>query len=313
MPWRHTSPLAPKTPFLTAGLRDRLAVTAPCALYGLRRQTGDTWLDRDLLHGPQGLAARSRRPGTSPRHLGGPSGPLAGVPRTRQAGTARPPRAQASHAESRHHPPGATLRAPPRQCTPCRDACTRARPPAARARRPPTACDAPSPRHMPTTRPPLDDPDRFEGRDVSANGGIRWHSPWGHRRQYVCRGQWRPRGHRGWGLERRLRPPHTWALARTPEAHRGCLWETHTPPVTVPQVSGLCCDLSLRPVNQGAVARLLSGILLRSGGRRQRHIAAAFGVSGCSRRCCCPASHDQRWAGLKLRETRGVPAVFPRR
>jgi hypothetical protein len=36
------------------------------------------------------------------------------------------------------------------------------------------ACDEPSPRPMPTTRPPLESPDRFEVRYVSANGGIRW-------------------------------------------------------------------------------------------------------------------------------------------
>jgi putative transposase len=28
---------------------------------------------------------------------------------------------------------------------------------------------------MPNKLPPLAYPDRFEGRDVSANGGIRWH------------------------------------------------------------------------------------------------------------------------------------------
>jgi len=31
---------------------------------------------------------------------------------------------------------------------------------------------------MPTTLPPLEYPDRFEVRYVSANGGIRWHSDW---------------------------------------------------------------------------------------------------------------------------------------
>ena len=38
----------------------------------------------------------------------------------------------------------------------------------------PAACDAPSPPRLPHRWPPLEDPDRFEGRDVSANGGIRW-------------------------------------------------------------------------------------------------------------------------------------------
>jgi putative transposase len=36
----------------------------------------------------------------------------------------------------------------------------------------------PSPRQMPNRWPPLEYPDRFEVRDVSANGGIRWHHQW---------------------------------------------------------------------------------------------------------------------------------------
>jgi putative transposase len=35
-----------------------------------------------------------------------------------------------------------------------------------------------SPREMPTKLPPLEYPDRFEVRYVSANGGIRWHHQW---------------------------------------------------------------------------------------------------------------------------------------
>lgn len=35
-----------------------------------------------------------------------------------------------------------------------------------------------SPREMPTKLPPIEYPDRFEVRYVSANGGIRWHSGW---------------------------------------------------------------------------------------------------------------------------------------
>jgi putative transposase len=31
---------------------------------------------------------------------------------------------------------------------------------------------------MPPKLPPLQDPDRFEVRDVSANGGIRWNRQW---------------------------------------------------------------------------------------------------------------------------------------
>jgi len=42
----------------------------------------------------------------------------------------------------------------------------------------PAACDEPSPRQMTNTLPPLESPDRFEVRDVSAHGGIRWHHQW---------------------------------------------------------------------------------------------------------------------------------------
>jgi putative transposase len=42
----------------------------------------------------------------------------------------------------------------------------------------PAACYAPSPRKMPHKLPPLEYPDRFEVRYVSANGGIRWNHHW---------------------------------------------------------------------------------------------------------------------------------------
>jgi len=42
----------------------------------------------------------------------------------------------------------------------------------------PAACYVPSARAMPATLPPLEYPDRFEVRYVSANGGIRWNRRW---------------------------------------------------------------------------------------------------------------------------------------
>lgn len=42
----------------------------------------------------------------------------------------------------------------------------------------PATCYAPSPRPMPDRVPPLEYPDRFEVRYVSANGGIRWNCRW---------------------------------------------------------------------------------------------------------------------------------------
>jgi hypothetical protein len=42
----------------------------------------------------------------------------------------------------------------------------------------PAACYRPSLREMPSRLPPLEYPDRFEVRYVSANGGIRWNCRW---------------------------------------------------------------------------------------------------------------------------------------
>ena len=67
MPWSHTSPMDQRTQFIAAYLRGRLSVTELCERYGVSRKTGDTWIDCYLMHGPQGLEERSRRPSTSPR------------------------------------------------------------------------------------------------------------------------------------------------------------------------------------------------------------------------------------------------------
>jgi putative transposase len=66
MPWSHTSPMDQNTQFIADYLRDRLSVTERCEHSGVSRNTGYTWVDRSLTHGPQGLEARSRRPCTSP-------------------------------------------------------------------------------------------------------------------------------------------------------------------------------------------------------------------------------------------------------
>ena len=62
MPWSHPSPLDQPTPCIAASRRDRLAGTARCAPDGVRRKTGDHWLARALMPGPQGLDARGRPP-----------------------------------------------------------------------------------------------------------------------------------------------------------------------------------------------------------------------------------------------------------
>ena len=70
-------------------------------------------------------------------------------------------------------------RAPQHPLDRCRQAFHGARPPEALDRQPPAAREASSPHPRPATRPPLEDPDRVEGRDVSAHGGRRWHRQWG--------------------------------------------------------------------------------------------------------------------------------------
>jgi putative transposase len=75
-------------------------------------------------------------------------------------------------------PPAANLRAPQRKFNHFRAEFNYERPHEALDRRTPAACYEPSHRPMPHTRPPLEYPDRFEVRYVSANGGIRWNSQW---------------------------------------------------------------------------------------------------------------------------------------
>jgi putative transposase len=95
------------------------------------------------------------------------------LPRTLKADTTRPP--------------GATRRAPQRKFNHVRAAFNHERPHEALDRRTPAACDEPSPRKMPHTLPPLEYPDRFAVRYVSAHGGIRWTHQWGNV-SHVCVG-----------------------------------------------------------------------------------------------------------------------------
>jgi hypothetical protein len=85
MSGRHPSPMAPNTPGSAAYRRARLAVTERCARDDISRQTEDPGSDRDLLHGPQGLEERSRRPSPAPRHTPAP------VVAARGAARRRPP------------------------------------------------------------------------------------------------------------------------------------------------------------------------------------------------------------------------------
>jgi transposase InsO family protein len=84
-------------------------------------------------------------------------------------------------------PPGANLRAQQQKFTHFREEFNHERPHEALDMRTPAACYEPSPRKMPTKLPPLEYPDRFEVRYVSANGGIRWNRQWVNV-SHVCAG-----------------------------------------------------------------------------------------------------------------------------
>lgn len=66
MPWSETSPMDQRTQFIADYLRDTLAVTELCQLYGVSRKTAYKWIDRYLRQGPAGLEEHSRRPRHSP-------------------------------------------------------------------------------------------------------------------------------------------------------------------------------------------------------------------------------------------------------
>jgi putative transposase len=75
-------------------------------------------------------------------------------------------------------PPAGSLRAQQRRFNQFRSEFNDIRPHEALDQETPGSIYEPSPRPMPKTIPPLEYPDRFEVRYVSANGGIRWNHRW---------------------------------------------------------------------------------------------------------------------------------------
>ena len=75
-------------------------------------------------------------------------------------------------------PAAGSLAAQQRRFNDFRDEFNQERPHEALDQQTPASCYAPSAREMPATLPPLEYPDRFEVRYVSANGGIRWNRRW---------------------------------------------------------------------------------------------------------------------------------------
>lgn len=75
-------------------------------------------------------------------------------------------------------PPAANLQAQQRKFNTFREEFNEDRPHEALDQNTPASIYNPSPRPMPDKLPPLEYPDRFEVRYVSANGGIRWNNQW---------------------------------------------------------------------------------------------------------------------------------------
>jgi putative transposase len=86
-------------------------------------------------------------------------------------------------------PPARTRRAQQSKFAHFREEFNGQRPHEALDMRTPAACYEPSPRKMPNKPPPLEYPDRFEVRYVSANGGIRWNHQWVNV-SHVCVGEY---------------------------------------------------------------------------------------------------------------------------
>jgi len=75
-------------------------------------------------------------------------------------------------------PAAASLAAQQRKFNRFREEFNQQRPHEALDQQTPASCYSASPREMPSKLPPLEYPDRFEVRYVSANGGIRWKKDW---------------------------------------------------------------------------------------------------------------------------------------
>jgi putative transposase len=86
-------------------------------------------------------------------------------------------------------PPARTRRAQQLKFDRFREEFNGQRPHEALDMRTPATCYAPSLRKMPNKLPPLEYPDRFEVRYISANGGIRWNHQWVNV-SHVCVGEY---------------------------------------------------------------------------------------------------------------------------
>ena len=150
-------------------------------------------------------------------------------------------------------PPAASVRAQQRKFNRFREEFNQERPHEALDMQTPASCYETSPREMPSKLPPLEYPDRFEVRYVSANGGIRWKKhAWVNVSHGVHRRVRRAGGDRRRGVGRLLRAAHVLGACTTGTCGSrmptvGC--SRHSPrrttgrvrPITMP-----CADQRLR-------------------------------------------------------------------
>jgi putative transposase len=69
MPWQETEPMTERLQCMAAYLHQGDAMTELCERFGLRRNTGDTWVRRDTAPGLAGLQEQSRAPHRCPHRL----------------------------------------------------------------------------------------------------------------------------------------------------------------------------------------------------------------------------------------------------
>ena len=69
MPWKETDPMLERTQFIAAYLSQVYSMTELCERFGIRRQTGYTWVRRDPEQGLAGLQEQSRAPHRCPHRL----------------------------------------------------------------------------------------------------------------------------------------------------------------------------------------------------------------------------------------------------
>ena len=69
MPWKETDPMPERLQFIAADLSDVYSMTELCERFGIRRNTGYTWVRRYTAEGPVGLKEKPRAPHRCPHRI----------------------------------------------------------------------------------------------------------------------------------------------------------------------------------------------------------------------------------------------------